>query len=121
MGKQTENRRQDGRFATGNQLGRQFRPGQSGNPAGRPPGPLTASIRDLLHKDDGKAIKALAAVAVQRALKGDFRFYKEVLDRTDGKVTACLDVSANGTIADIYPGLSAEQLELIGQTEDGPR
>jgi len=66
-----------------------FKPGQSGNPKGRPKGTsIQKAIRALL--DDGvkgqDLQKALARVAVQRALTGDFKFYQMVLERIDGKV-----------------------------------
>jgi|GEM_PF-3182561 len=118
---QTVCRRSDGTFGRGNKIGNRFRPGQSGNPKGRrPERPLTAALRDALDANDGELIRELVGVAIDRALAGEFRYFKEIIDRTDGKTAARLDVSGNGTIADIYPSLSAEQLELIGQTEDGP-
>lgn len=88
-----------------------FRPGQSGNPGGRPKGrSLTALIREALEREQvapesegggstGKTgAEALAEVIVGRALKGQFLFAKEVLDRTEGKVRQQLDVSATGEL-----------------------
>ncbi len=67
----------------------QWKKGQSGNPKGRPKGTSIArAIRALL--EDGvkgdDLQKALARVAISRALNGDVRFYQMVLERTDGKV-----------------------------------
>jgi len=121
MVEQAVNRRQDGTFATGNEIGPRFKPGQSGNPKGRPTErPLTTALRDALDANDGELIRELVGVAIDRALAGEFRYFKEIIDRTDGKVSDRLDVSANGTIAGIYPGLTAEQLELIAKSEDCP-
>lgn len=86
--------------------GTRFKPGQSGNPAGAKKGArsFTALIREALTKseirgvtkDGQKVVKALpdgitladliADVILTRAVKGDFRFVKEVWDRMEGKV-----------------------------------
>ena len=68
----------------------QWKPGQSGNPKGRPKSnaSITREI-DILLSDGVKGEnlqKALANVAVQKALSGDHRFYQMVMDWTDGKV-----------------------------------
>jgi hypothetical protein len=68
----------------------QFKPGTSGNPHGRPSGTsLTAIIRSELAKPDrkhGTKADKLIAVAERQAMRGDFRFFKELIDRNDGKV-----------------------------------
>jgi hypothetical protein len=90
-----------------------FQPGQSGNPAGRPKGSKHVStiILEMLRKafpdediptlstEDSKAIRAffgrrkiqindaIAARMVLEALKGESWAMKELLDRTEGKVT----------------------------------
>ncbi|MDP7288570.1 MAG: DUF5681 domain-containing protein [Phycisphaerae bacterium] len=117
----TPTRRQDGTFAPGNKIGPRFKPGQSGNPKGRPPErPLTALLRETLDANDGELIRSIVLVAVERAVAGDFRYFKEIMDRTDGKVSERLNVTANDMDAEDYPGLSAEQLALIAETEGGP-
>ncbi len=69
----------------GGVTGKGFRPGRSGNPAGRPKGQsLTALLRAELEKD-GHA-QALAEMIVAKALSGDIHFCKLILDRTEGKV-----------------------------------
>ena len=68
----------------------QFKPGQSGNPKGRPKGSgVTDQLKALLAKEvDGQPIaEAIAKVIMKRALKGDYKFVKEILDRVEGKVT----------------------------------
>lgn len=66
-----------------------WKPGESGNPAGRPKG---KSITDELRKlvEDGKnghdVAKALAEVATKYAAKGDFRFWNAIVDRLEGPV-----------------------------------
>ena len=73
-----------------------FKPGQSGNPGGRPKGrSLTARLRELLEKGEinGKPIPGGRQVAdlvveamVKGAIKGNSKLIVEVLDRNDGKV-----------------------------------
>lgn len=73
----------------------QFQKGQSGNPKGRPKGTgITDRLRAILADDDGAVVGALAKVAIDAAKAGDFRFWKEIIDRIDGK---CPDkVEADG-------------------------
>lgn len=74
--------------------------GKSGNPKGRPKGrTLTEDIRaelakapppEILRKYRGLAgdvlsSELLAVVVVRKALQGDFRYFKEIIDRMDGK------------------------------------
>jgi len=86
-------------FAEGNQLGRKFEPGQSGNPAGRPPS-AGASIREwlnLMGQWPMHRVKAAArdenATVVQRAAAGLL-------------VEACRPVT---DLADIEPALLGEK------------
>ena len=84
-----EQRGFDGKFLPGNHLAGDhlFKPGVSGNPSGRPSTRrFTAKLREALDKNDGEMIKAMVNVACQRALRGDFRYFKEILDRVEGKV-----------------------------------
>jgi hypothetical protein len=81
---------------------------------------LTEALRDALDANDGEVIRELVQVALDRALGGDFRYFKEIMDRVDGKVSERLNVTANDMDAEDYPGLSAEQLALIAETEGGP-
>ena len=67
--------------------GTQFKPGNNANPSGRPKvRPIAAAIRELIEKDDGKQLRAIAKTAVDAAEDGDFRFAKEIMERIDGKV-----------------------------------
>ena len=71
----------------GGVTGKGFLPGRSGNLKGRPKGSsITARLLKILENDDGKVAEAIAQVIIREALKGRFRFIKEILDRVDGKV-----------------------------------
>jgi hypothetical protein len=79
----------DGKFLPGNHAAGEhlFKPGVSGNPNGRPSTRrFTARLREALDKNDGEMTKAMVNVACQRALRGDFRYFKEIIDRVEGKV-----------------------------------
>ena len=74
-----------------------FKKGVSGNPGGRTKGKLNyETIREMaiikLGKKAGKSpseIEAdLVVVAIQQALKGNYRFYKDDLDRTYGQAVS---------------------------------
>ena len=69
--------------------GKGWLPGQSGNPGGQPKGKrITTLIREALEREhEGKrVVEALAEIMIREALRGDFRFAKEILERIDGKV-----------------------------------
>jgi hypothetical protein len=71
-------------------------PGTAPIPTGAPKGPTYSTLlRALLHRREiggqplpsGKTVAdVLAEVMVAKALQGDYRFIREVLDRTEGKV-----------------------------------
>jgi len=70
----------------------QFKPGESGNPKGRPKGTsIQAIIRRIVSENEGEIAEALVKSAIKNALKGDYRFWKEILDRVDGKVPEALE------------------------------
>jgi hypothetical protein len=74
-----------------------FRPGLSGNPKGRPKRPPFSSqlldvpvngrLADLEPKETDSPIVIIAKLLVKRAIEGDYRFLKILLDRVDGRVT----------------------------------
>jgi hypothetical protein len=65
-----------------------FKPGQSGNPKGKPKGSgLTARLRKIVEESDHDVAEALMKAGVKAALKGDYRFWAHIFDRLDGPVT----------------------------------
>jgi len=77
-----------GKFAKGNQISFANNP-QNANRAGRPKGrSMQDALRTMLEDETtGKHLcDALVKSAIDKALKGDFRFWKEIINRIDGKV-----------------------------------
>ena len=86
-------------FQEGNDLGQKFQPGQSGNPAGKPRGTQHSSTRlrrllDAVQKaknpvtkqeEEFTTLELMDAAMISRALKGDVKAYREILDRVEGK------------------------------------
>lgn len=96
---QTENRRADGKFAKGNKAGKTFRPGRSGNPAGRP---KSAMLSDALRRElvepcpsaPGQTwAEAIAEALIAKAAAGDVSAAKEIADRTEGKARQHINLS----------------------------
>ena len=81
--------------------GRPFKPGQSGNPAGRPQGALNfatkwrlfmekAAVENETTADDIE--RQLLKVALERAREGDIRFWDSIFDRVYGRATQPVEV-----------------------------
>jgi hypothetical protein len=97
--KQTGNKRQNGKFAPGNKLGNRFKPGQSGNPAGRPKSiTMSEAHRKQLAKpfpDDPEGrtfAEVIAEKLAMNAATGDVSSAKEIADRTEGKPRQALEI-----------------------------
>ena len=75
-----------------------YKPGQSGNPKGRPKLPdLKGAIAQILAEEkDGKtALEAILAALRAKAAKGDVRAAQELLDRGYGRATQQIEHSGN--------------------------
>lgn len=89
-----------------------FKPGQSGNPAGRPKGLLSwrntikeAAMREIemMEKSTGKKItktlnQIIAEKLVEKARMGDIQAIKEYGDRTDGKAHQSINLEGDLSI-----------------------
>jgi hypothetical protein len=104
-------RRNNGGKVPGGVTGKGFLPGKSGNPKGRPPGPKAVSgrLKSLLglpefdgetYGDGKTAADKLAEVILRKALQGDHKFVKELLDRIEGKVPESIEVEEVPSAAD---------------------
>jgi hypothetical protein len=73
-----------------------WKPGQSGNPGGRPKSkPLTDKLLEAL--SDPKVCEALVLAWVKGAQKGSIMHLREILDRVEGRVPQPLSVSGTVT------------------------
>jgi len=79
-------------FQKGNTLGKdhRFKPGQSGNPGGRPKDFLSAAYRTLL--EDEEIAKAIAKAIVKKAMRGSVAHAAELADRTEGKPRQSVEI-----------------------------
>ena len=99
--KQTVNKRRNGKFAPGNKLGNRFKPGESGNPEGRPKLTLLSeALREQLATvlpgvDERTIAEHIARSLVREAIKGNVAAAKEIADRTEGKPKQSVDVNAS--------------------------
>lgn len=83
-----------------------FKPGQSGNPKGRPKGQgITDRILRRLNEDDGKLAEDIAEVIIKKAKAGDFNFCKTVLERIDGKIPDRIAGADGGSLKIIIQGI----------------
>jgi hypothetical protein len=104
-----------------------WKPGQSGNPAGRPKGTrsLTTLIRDYLEKEHDNGLtkgQYIAKRLVELSCEGEQWATKELLDRMEGKAVARVEQSIDipqfhaavtfGKIIDVTP-------EPLGLEEGG--
>ena len=91
-----DDRESDGRFKSGNSMSFAKHPDHR-NAGGRPKG---RSLQAQLHRMIDDELKgeelcnALVRAALDRALKGDFRFWQEIINRIDGKVAQSHEVDA---------------------------
>ncbi len=89
----------------------QFKPGQSGNPGGRPKEtPITDALRAAL-SDPSELEKFIRAV-LKKANKGDVKAFQAVSDRVEGKPAQAV------TLGGADGGPIVFRLERIGKTEE---
>ena len=70
----------------------QFAKGTSGNPGGRPKKCFTDVLLKRLDKRP-ELVEGFVTVAIQNALKGDFRFWSAIYERVEGKVASSIEIS----------------------------
>ncbi|HNG97716.1 MAG TPA: DUF5681 domain-containing protein [Candidatus Absconditabacterales bacterium] len=94
-----------------------FKPGQSGNPAGRPPGSRSVEtlFRDAIKKiaEDQKiedVERELVITLLAKAKKGDMRALEMYLDRLYGKPKQHTDITTNGESINPYNTKTSEEL-----------
>lgn len=105
---------------------RPWKPGQSGNPGGRPRRkPVTDRLRDILESTDknGKTVADRIVEAIRdAAIGGDVRFVELILDRIEGKVPNVLQVDdiSNGNDEDVDAIYGKAGLSFPPESDGGP-
>lgn len=115
-----------------------WKPGQSGNPAGKPKGTEHSSTRlkRLLEavgkmknpltkrEEEFTGLEMMDAAIIARAMKGDVAAYREILDRLEGKVPAKTEVIGNmnltGTAAAVGEQEAKALLSLLNRIAPAP-
>lgn len=96
-----------------------FKKGESGNPNGRPKGQRNyetirreaiIAIGKQNNKTPNEIEEMLVAKGVSEALKGDYRFYKDDLDRTHGTATSNVDVTTGGEKINTFDDQQIERI-----------
>jgi hypothetical protein len=111
-----ENRRKTGTQILGSEATR-FKPGQSGNPGGRPKiAPFSRACRELLEKpvpDDPEGrtyAEAIARTLAEKALAGDIRAAQEIADRAEGRARQAIEIQ-NTALREAFDRMTSEELE----------
>jgi hypothetical protein len=86
MSKQTQNKRQNGKFAKGNKLGNRWKKGESGNPNGRR-NAYTDLIREFSFQkvNDKERREIILSKLFQLAERGDLRAIQFIVERLEGR------------------------------------
>ena len=88
-----------------------WKKGQSGNPKGRPKGPsLVDALKKVLQEmGEEETLKKLARAWVGQSAKGNAVFFKELIERLDGKVAQKTELSgAEGGPVEVRKWSTAE-------------
>ncbi|MEJ1241637.1 DUF5681 domain-containing protein [Chryseolinea sp. T2] len=99
-----------------------FKPGQSGNPLGRPKRlpSLDRALVDVLGKVDKHDVTVLQRIVealARKAMRGDIRAAELLLDRGFGKAKATLGVTVEGEITQFLRMTPEEKLAYIKKLE----
>ena len=89
----------------------EFKPGESGNPGGRPAGKsITAELRKMI--DEGNTAEDIAKVLIDLAksigTRGQVPAIKELLERTEGKVPDKHEIET-GDISIVYKQVKGDE------------
>jgi Family of unknown function (DUF5681) len=121
-----ENRRETGAPLRGSEAYR-WKPGQSGNPGGRPKiAPLSQACRELLAQpvpgdQEGRThAEAIAQMLAKKAIAGDIRAAQEIADRAEGKAHQSIEFQNTG-LREAFERMTGEELKAYAETGQLPR
>lgn len=115
-----ENRRKTGGVVPSGEATR-WKPGQSGNPGGRPKtAPLSHACRELLaqpvpnNPERRTYAEAIALTLMEKALAGDIRAAQELADRAEGRARQSIEIQ-NVVLRDAFDRMSREEMEVYAR------
>ena len=79
-------------FQKGNKQGRRFKPGQSGNPGGRPKRDMAAEIAQAIFEENPEAIYRAMLKALKR---GNPKVFAVLAERGFGRLKETIELSTN--------------------------
>lgn len=121
--KQAVNRRRDGKFAPGNQEGKKFEAGISGNPLGRP---RRTKLTEALIAKLAESVPAggeltiadhLALALIKEGMSGNVAAIREIADRTEGRPKQQLDVDMSVDWRETARQYGLSEEEVIREAE----
>lgn len=100
-----------------------WKPGQSGNPGGRPRRkPISDAYTAILEAQDAKGVTGAQMIALamfQQALKGNVQAVREITDRVEGALRQSVDVVFGSMTDEELEEWIAEHLTNAGGGADG--
>lgn len=99
-----------------------WKPGESGNPGGRPKiAPLSQACRELLAQSvpddpEGRTFaEAIAQMLAKKAMEGDIRAAQELADRAEGRAHQSIEFQ-NTALREAFERMTAEELKAYAST-----
>ncbi len=86
------------------QIEPRWKPGQSGNPLGRPVNSVTALLKDT----DELTNKQIAQIIIAKVLAGDHQFLETYLNRREGKVSDHLKLEGDIPVSIVFVRVDKE-------------
>lgn len=96
----------------------QWQPGESGNPAGRPPHKkyLSEALTELLNNNPKEALEVITAI-LSKAKNGDVSAARELWDRHEGKVADKVEIKGEILITPDMRALAAREMIEVREEE----
>ena len=116
LGKKHRNNEKSARMNDENIIPHQFKPGETGNPKGRPKGSksLKTMLTELLSSQDpdGEWAKSVGGQLIRKAFRdGNLSALQEIIDRVEGKITQKTEMDLKGEIV-MMPSVKIDGKDL---------